>query len=235
MAERMCLFFWRDILRAQFALPQQSPYHFQMAADVSHDFLVQVDAHKAVSTLEDRILQRSACLFAEQGFLHLPDLLSAEIKTYLNGKISGLVFKESVHEVGAEQTAVSFELANQLNFILWQSDFVKFIEKVTATRIMDFAGRLYQLKPNCLDHHFDWHNDLVVPPRQVGLSLNLSPGPYLGGQFQIRSIELSKTIHTFHNTNFGDAFIFRIDENWQHRVTSVVGQNPKISFAGWFR
>jgi hypothetical protein len=39
----------------------------------------------------------------------------------------------------------------------------------------------------------------------------------------------------FVNKGFGDAIVFRIGGNLEHRVAPVRGAVPKIAFAGWFR
>jgi hypothetical protein len=36
------------------------------------------------------------------------------------------------------------------------------------------------------------------------------------------------------NRGAGDMLIFRIGASLQHQVTSVSGDAPKVSFAGWF-
>jgi hypothetical protein len=37
------------------------------------------------------------------------------------------------------------------------------------------------------------------------------------------------------NTGWGDAMLFRTSKQLQHRVTDVVGNEPKTAFAGWFK
>ena len=37
------------------------------------------------------------------------------------------------------------------------------------------------------------------------------------------------------NTGLGDAMLFRISGNLEHRVTEVTGDQPKTAFAGWFQ
>jgi hypothetical protein len=36
------------------------------------------------------------------------------------------------------------------------------------------------------------------------------------------------------NTGFGDAILFRISKDLEHRVTEVVGEVAKTAYAGWF-
>lgn len=41
-------------------------------------------------------------------------------------------------------------------------------------------------------------------------------------------------IQEIHNTGYGDALLFRISKQLMHRVQEVIGDIPKIAFAGWF-
>jgi hypothetical protein len=37
------------------------------------------------------------------------------------------------------------------------------------------------------------------------------------------------------NTGLGDAIVFRLSDDLQHRINEVRGAQPKTAFAGWFR
>jgi len=97
-----------------------------------------------------------------------------------------------------------------------------------------FAGRVYRFDP-AVAHHDSWHDDTAGNAGRVaGFSLNLSPRPYRGGAFQIREKARPDDVVEVENTGPGDAFLFRIAPELQHRVTAVEGEHAKTAFAGWF-
>ena len=97
--------------------------------------------------------------------------------------------------------------------------------------IQHFWGRCYKLPPG--DGYFhNWHGD-CINSRRLGLSINLSEAPVSGGQLQVRR-RRGAEVHQAPPMEFGDAVLFRIDPEWEHRVLPVTGATPKCSFAGWF-
>ena len=96
-----------------------------------------------------------------------------------------------------------------------------------------FAGRIYRFDPN-VPHHDSWHDDTSGGPRLAGFSLNLSREPYRGGTFQIREKARPDDVIEVDNSGAGDAFLFRIAPELQHRVLPVDGAHAKTAFAGWF-
>ena len=67
------------------------------------------------------------------------------------------------------------------------------------------------------------------------MSVNLSGQPYGGGVFQLRRTADERLLGEVHNLGLGDAILFRLSPQLQHRVTDVTGEHPKTAFAGWFR
>ena len=95
-----------------------------------------------------------------------------------------------------------------------------------------FDGWVYRMSPRC-GHHDEWHTDFS-DGRLVGMSVNLSSEPYLGGRFQLRRRGSTALLADVSNSVLGDALIFRISDDLVHRVTDVEGTQDKMSFAGWF-
>jgi hypothetical protein len=96
-----------------------------------------------------------------------------------------------------------------------------------------FGGRVYRFDP-AVAHHDSWHDDSAGGKRLVGISVNLGREPFRGGEFQIRPKAERERIVTIANTGPGDAIVFRIAPELQHRVRPVEGTVPKTALAGWF-
>jgi hypothetical protein len=67
------------------------------------------------------------------------------------------------------------------------------------------------------------------------MSINLSPTSFSGGTFELRERESKRLVYRHGNTGCGDALIFRLSLDLEHRVTDVIGNAAKTAFAGWFR
>ena len=89
--------------------------------------------------------------------------------------------------------------------------------------ITEFGSiRVYRLVAGP-QHQFSWHNDRNDPLREVGFSMNLSTDVFRGGTFELRDTRTLTPLAQVNNTGFGDALLFRISSDLQHRVTEVVG------------
>jgi hypothetical protein len=95
-----------------------------------------------------------------------------------------------------------------------------------------FWGRIYRAVPGA-DHMDNWHDDFS-PGRRVAISVNLSPGCYSGGILQMRERCSGRIFAEVENHGLGDAVLFRVCPDFTHRVTTVVGQIPRVAFVGWF-
>ena len=96
-----------------------------------------------------------------------------------------------------------------------------------------FEGRIYRLVPGA-GHRDDWHTDMVMG-RLVAMSLNVGRAPYQGGELHMRRAGSREIVARVPNLGAGDALFFRLSHDLEHRVSDVVGAEPKTAYAGWFR
>lgn len=108
-------------------------------------------------------------------------------------------------------------------------DFMREISGATTLRM--FRGNAYRLEPET-GQFIGWHTD-SDGQKQVGISINISPLPYQGGDFVLHDIE-TDTITKVENKIPGNAVIFRIGKRFRHQVLPVTGSQPKYAFSGWF-
>ena len=57
----------------------------------------------------------------------------------------------------------------------------------------------------------------------------------MGAILEIRDRETRTVLHRASNPVAGDAVIFRLSPELQHRVTPVTGETPRTAFAGWYQ
>lgn len=169
------------------------------------------------------------CLLLEN-FLH-PDVVSL-----LLPRIRTATFRPKHWDhVGSELEMEPNVALHLLFFLTNDLKLFDLVKKITSCGPVGcFQGRVYKLISDPA-HILDWHNDLKEPGRLIAMSLNLSPAPFRGGILQIREARGGRIVSELGNTGFGNAVIFRISPDLEHRVTQLRGDAPRISFAGWFR
>jgi hypothetical protein len=173
--------------------------------------------------------------FARTNTTILPGLIDASVLEKVSTRIRAANREKRIHEGISEEDAIVEPVAwNILHFLANTPQFLEAIRAITGcSQIRFFEGRIYAMRPGP-QHSMSWHDDIVPEePRFVGMSLNLSPAPFGGGVFEMRE-KGSKDISSFPNPVAGDALLFRVSEQLSHRVTDVVGSEPRIAYAGWF-
>jgi len=177
--------------------------------------------------------------FARTGCALLPGFLAPTILRWLMNWVKSAQFDET-HEAdehrgvfGTTQLAPEAEPALfLLRFLLNRPDLYRFSEQVAGCpRIGNFIGRLHRTSAET-NQHIDWHQD-AVEGRILGICINLSSGAYSGGVLQIRNPERRVTANVG-GAPPGDAFLFRIDIGWEHRLTAVESGCRTVG-VGWFR
>lgn len=123
---------------------------------------------------------------------------------------------------------------NLLEFLANDPKLFRIIPQLTGCkRIGCFTGRVYRMSYG-QGHYDDWHSDLFEN-RLITMSINLSRQPYRGGRLKIRNKHTQREIASVANTRAGDAILFKISADLEHRVTDIEGSLHKTAFAGWFR
>ncbi len=169
----------------------------------------------------------------------LRSLLSPELLEEAQRKVGSAQWQNGddyTDGTGTVLTSRDTSGANVLHFLLNNAEVLKRVAAVTGCgEITEFRfGAIYRMLPKD-GHQLSWHDDLNDKEnRQVGLSLNLSAEVFDGGAFQIREHLTKAAIAQVNNTGFGDALLFRVSRDLEHRVTAVAGAVPKTAFTGWF-
>ena len=175
--------------------------------------------------------------FDREHFVRLPQLLEPSLLSFIQTEIERGEFYERIHE-GIKSNK---ELCLKQNtaygaLLLFMNDdnLFRVIQSIAqCAAIRCFEGRIYRLVPG-QGHHDAWHGDLAED-RLVALSINLSTEPYEGGTLQIRDAASGSTVREVSNPGRGDAVLFRLAPQLQHRITEIEGTARKTAFAGWFK
>lgn len=176
--------------------------------------------------------------FEREQFVRLPRFLAADLLQTVSREIERGEFYERSHGgiddnkelcLRADSTA-----AGLLHVLLNSAELFELVEQVTGCGTIGcFQGRVYRVVPG-RGHGDAWHSD-VGRHRLVALSVNLSRRRYRGAMLQMRRNGSKRILREIPNPGFGDAILFHISRELEHRITDIEGAAAKTAFAGWFQ
>jgi hypothetical protein len=164
----------------------------------------------------------------------LPRLFGPVLLAEVQGALESAPFAARDYDGLAGELALeeTVPLVARLLFVMNDPALFRAIEAITGIEsLVRFDGRIYRrvARP---DHYDNWHTD-IHDNRRVTMSVNLSEAPYDGGVLHLRRRGTERTLVELHNTGPGDAILFRIAPEYEHRVTSI-DSGVKTALAGWF-
>lgn len=199
--------------------------------------VIQIERHNVAIETNPHALARLRQQFAEQRRLRLRGFFSRELMATLLPRLRRAAFKERV-AYRVSPPAVDWKLTDAalvglLHFLLNEEAVVEFARTVSAASgATGFTGSVYRLVPG-QQHRDSWHDD-VDGNRLVGLTVNLSEDVFEGGELEMRQHGGDKPLWCVANTGPGDALLFALGPDLQHRIRPIAGAVPKTALAGWF-
>ena len=106
-------------------------------------------------------------------------------------------------------------------------DFANYICGIDT--IKEYKGRIQKATKETI---IPWHGDNAFE-RKLALSINISPKEYQGAEVLCRKKDQPEKIERI-KVNIGDAFLIRIDADYEHCLTPITGDNDKVHIIGWF-
>lgn len=199
--------------------------------------MIQVTRQGTEFSSSAEALEGLRAQFERRHYFLLPGLVEPGLLALIQRQIDRGEFRERVHEridSNKELCLTANPGVGALLFLMNDAKLFQIIQDVTrCDRIRSFEGRVYRVNPSA-GHHDAWHND-IGEDRLVAMSINLSREVYSGGVLQIRERESEEIVSEVTNVGPGDAVVFRLSGDFQHRITQVEGSASKTAFAGWFR
>ena len=198
--------------------------------------MIQLTQTAVLSNPED--IARLNAEFAATGCALLPGFLAPAILKYLLAWLEEAEFEERKETGHGEVFGTTLFVPETdpswflLQFIMNKPALYDLACHITGCpKIANFIGRLH--RTTAAPHqHIDWHHD-AVEARTLGICINLSTEEYTGGILQIRDPDRRVRAEVGRAAP-GDAFLFRIDADWQHRLTRVESGRRTVG-VGWFR
>jgi len=195
---------------------------------------VQIARTGTIVDATDAEIARLRGEFERRHCVLLRQLVEPALLSTLQRAIAAASFFEKTNvNIGDELRVRPGAVASAFEFVTNDPALFAFVRRISGCPpIGSYRGRVYTLLPRP-GHMSDWHNDLL-PHRMLTMSVNLGTEKYEGGVLQIRSRGTGAILTEVANTGPGDATIFRIADDLQHRVTPLTGTVARTAYAGWF-
>jgi hypothetical protein len=173
--------------------------------------------------------------FLDTGYAVIPGFLSPPVLNPLLKQLETASFlpEDERHVVGRTRMVPGSDpVIGSLHFMLNRPELFDIVSEISGVaRPVNFTSRLHRTGGDS-NEHIDWHDDGGVD-RVLGLNINLSTQAYCGGLLQLRNPE-RKLVGEIGQLPAGDAFLFRVAEHWDHRLTPVESGERTVA-VGWFR
>ncbi len=173
--------------------------------------------------------------YAARGWCRLRGFFGPSLLAEVDAGLSSGAFVPRSHGAfGSELCLAPSPLTDRLMHLMNEPSVLRRVEELTdAGHLGCFEGRIYRVAPG-MGHRDDWHTDMVAG-RMVALSINVGREPYLGGRLQLRRSATGQLLEEAENVGHGDALLFRLSHELEHRISDIAGATPKTAYAGWFR
>jgi 2-oxoglutarate-Fe(II)-dependent oxygenase superfamily protein len=172
--------------------------------------------------------------FAARHAVLIPGLVGPELLAEVRSALESAPFVQRDYDGLAGELALdeSVPLVARMLFLLNDPRLFGPVSEICACGpLARFDGRIYRREASP-EHYDNWHDDLHDPNHLVAMSVNLG-GAYGGGVLQLRRKGTQDRLVELHNTGAGDAILFRIAPELEHRV-GAVESGVKTALAGWF-
>lgn len=187
------------------------------------------------TNVDDSVIVAARENFTRHDWVKLKGFFSPTLLDLVEQEMPDSGFAPKSHgELGSELCLTPCALTERLMHLMNDPRLFDVVDRITGCGTIGcFEGRIYRLVPGT-DHRDAWHTDMVMG-RMVAMSVNLSGERYEGGELAIRSVRTGSLLASVPNLGLGDAVLFRLSHELEHRVSDMRGAAPKTAYAGWFR
>lgn len=185
--------------------------------------------------VDNTVIARARDHFEQKSWVRLKGFFSPSLLDIVTDGSPDSGFAPKEHGFyGSELCLQPCALTDRLMHLLNSPHLFGVIDAITGCGTIGcFEGRIYRLVPGA-GHRDEWHSDMVMG-RLVALSVNVGRERYEGGELALRSARTGELMASVPNVGPGDAILFRLSHDLEHRVSDMRGTVPKTAYAGWFR
>lgn len=169
--------------------------------------------------------------------LSLRGFMAAPLLATIQEKLRKVEFRDRPSFGGKDVRQNPTDPATSVFFWMLLTDprLFKWVEDLTGLGpITSLTGNVYRTIPG-MPHRLDWHQDLEEGERIAAMTFNLSPRPVRGGLLEMRMKADRKPVAKLAYARAGDAILFRVRPDIEHRSTKLEGDAPKLVYVCWFQ
>lgn len=161
--------------------------------------------------------------FRSNNIIRIGDFLSDDLLFYVSSLFLSKKFKNGVHVPGeySDEKILECPITNtKLHRIFNAPSFLDFLSELFEEKITHVMVRLNYQEP--ATSGIDWHNDIdpgeSIPAARCGsIRITLSEEDLDGADFEFKQLKNNEIVR-FSEGSLGEAKIFRISPEYQHRV-----------------
>lgn len=176
--------------------------------------------------------------YSENNYVLLDGFLDSGLVDYINSMViqaqPELFYEE--HEgqehIKGHVFTKNKDLQLTPNILLNQNKVLAALKEITSEEKLKSAVCYVYRSQETDRHALHWHQDLIEQKLFV-ISANLSKKDYKGGEFALRQKSTKREFIRLTNNVPGRMILARIGEDWEHETTKVIGENPRLTMAGW--
>lgn len=189
--------------------------------------------------IDKKSIEQYKAEFTNTGCVFLPGLLEHKVLQNFINKLSKTPFETKYETEQAGKFGKVLYVPPQspvmyaFHMLFNNAELFTAIEAVTGCgQIGNFAGRIHRSE-EAENHKIDWHGD-NADNRLLAMTLSLGEERYTGGRFEMRKKGSSQLLREFGQLEAGDAIIFKIAPDLEHRLTELETGRRTVG-VGWFR
>jgi 2OG-Fe(II) oxygenase superfamily len=174
-------------------------------------------------------------VFAGPQALVLEGVIAPEFCTKLEHRAAATSFiDDDVPDIGTRRVESPQRVGAALSLLLARPALLRWLEEATGIGpLRATAGRLVETHANGRDA-LNWHSDMGTEGRMLGVVINLSDQPFVGGRFDMRVAGAAELHFSYQHDSPGSMLIFAVNNQLEHRVTPLISGGPRRVYAGWF-
>lgn len=174
--------------------------------------------------------------FRDCHVIAIPGFLDVGFVSLLRGFLEKSVFRaQPIVQLGERHVeAPPGIIGKALTAGLRRPNLLRFLEETTDCGVLgSVEGELATYTPQPRQA-LSWHDDRNDPRRRLAITINLGDAYYEGGTFELRKKHSGQLLCWHTHRAVGDALIFRVSDDLEHRVVPVLAGGPRHVYAGWF-
>ncbi len=183
----------------------------------------------------DVVQGKIAAQFRENSAVILPDLLATDLRRLLKNLPEPEWVEQFIDQMQGKRLVEAQPrlMTKSLQMTFNRPEFLQWLCAISGeTKLAQGDGELSEFRG--AEERLPWHDDRHDKARRLALVVDLSPGKYEGGQFQLREKHSQEIKIRSGQIPYGSALLFKVRPRFEHSVAPITSGLRRV-FATSFR